>query len=126
MTYYPKRIDLTTMPEFRQILDENPELPVVFYGGAYANDCYCGQVNPRIGYVLSVATPYDVVLPDDGLFWDKEFFKDTVVDFIVGEIESKLSGNRYETVEAINRRAEKIVEEYDPFWVKVILVEVDA
>ena len=115
-----QRVDLFANEKFRKILNEHPDLPVVFLANEEANTgdyslVYCESVQVGIGEILNEETPYD----RDTTFTDRDDFMEAIGDAICDQEEYKAMSDK-EFDEAI----EKIAAQYDDKWVEVIEVVV--
>ena len=115
-----QRVDLFANEKFRIILNEHPDLPVVFLANEDANIgdyslMYCESVQVGIGEILNEVTPYD----KDTTFTDHDDFEETIADSICDEDEYKSMSDR-EFDEAVKN----IAAQYDDKWAKVIEVVV--
>ena len=115
-----QRVDLFANEKFRKILNEHPDLPIVFLATEEANTgdyslVYCESVQVGIGEILNEETPYD----RDTTFTDRDDFMEAIGDAICDQPEYKTRTDK-EFDEAI----EKIAAQYDDKWVKVIEVVV--
>lgn len=115
-----QRVDLFANEKFRKILNEHPDLPIVFLATEEANTgdyslVYCESVQVGIGEILNEETPYD----RDTTFTDRDDFMEAIGDAICDQPEYKTMTDK-EFDEAI----EKIAAQYDDKWVKVIEVVV--
>ena len=115
-----QRVDLFANEKFRKILNEHPDLPVVFLANEDANIgdyslMYCGYVQVGIGEILNEVTPYD----KDTTFTDHDDFEEAIADAICNEDGYKNMRNS-EFDEAVKN----IAAQYDDKWVKVIEVVV--
>lgn len=115
-----QRVDLFANEKFRKILNEHPDLPVVFLATEEANTgdyslAYCESVQVIIGEILNEETPYD----RGTTFTDRDDFEEAIADAICDEDEyENMSDSEFD--EAV----EKIAAQYDDKWVKVIEVVV--
>lgn len=115
-----QRVNLYANEKFRKILNEHPELPIVFLANEEANTgdyslVYCESVHVSIGEILNEETPYD----KDTTFTDRDEFEEAIADAICDEDEYKNMSDK-EFYEAV----EKIAAKYDKYWVDVIEVVV--
>lgn len=115
-----QRVDLFANEKFRKILNEHPDLPIVFLANEDANMgdyslMYCESVQVGIGEILNEETPYD----RDTTFTDRVDFFEAIGDAICDQEEYKAMTDK-EFDEAI----EKIAAQYDQYWVEVIEVVV--
>lgn len=115
-----QRVDLFANEKFRKILNEHPDLPIVFLANEDANIgdyslMYCGSVQVGIGEILNEVTPYD----KDTTFTDHDDFEETIADAICDEDEYKnMSESEFD--EAVKN----IAAQYEDKWVEVIEVVV--
>lgn len=103
--------------ELRNLILENPDLPIVVLVGDEANHGdysweYCMHVNCKIVFILDVRTPYD----RDTIFTDRDDFEEEVSDYLWNKETSQLSESEYDAMV----KAE--VSKYDPYWKKVIAI----
>ena len=115
-----QRVDLFANEKFRKILNDHPDLPIVFLANEEANTgdyslVYCESVQVNIGEILNEETPYD----RDTTFTDRDDFFEAIGDAICDQAEYKAMSDK-EFDEAI----EKIAAQYDQYWVEVIEVVV--
>lgn len=115
-----QRVDLFANEKFRKILNEHPDLPIVFLATEDANigDCYlmyCESVQVSIGEILNEETPYD----RDTTFTDRDDFMEAIGDAICDQDEYKAM-----SVKEFDEAVKNIAAQYDDKWVKVIEVVV--
>lgn len=103
--------------KLRQLMQENPELPVVILAGESAN-CgewswqYCYDVDCNITEILDIKTPWD----GDTLFTDRDDFEQAIEDSLYG---GELS------IDQIEAAAKREAAMYENCWRKVIAVYAD-
>lgn len=115
-----QRVDLFANEKFRKILNERPELPIVFLATEEANTgdyslVYCESVQVIIGEILNEETPYD----RGTTFTDRDDFFEAIWDAICDQEEYKAMTDK-EFYEAVKN----IAAQYDDKWVEVIEVVV--
>lgn len=115
-----QRVNLFANEKFRKILNEHPDLPIVFMANEYANAGdysleYCEIVQVGIGEILNEETPYD----KDATFTDRDDFEETIADAICDEEEYREMNDAQ-----FDATVQKIAAQYDKYWVDVIEVVV--
>ena len=108
---------LKNTEELRKLILENPELPLVVFAGQDANIgdysmVACSRISAYIGEVLDCETEYS-----DEVHTDREYFAEVVSDYYY----SSFDGTESEFDEYIDAK----VAEYDQYWKKCIILEVD-
>ena len=102
--------------ELKKLILENPDLPIVVLTGedAHNGDTYwmfCSSISFHIEEILDC----DYVGYDDCVFTDKDLLEEYIADQLYDEYCDK-SEEEYEA--AINRK----MEEFEPYWTKVIAI----
>lgn len=102
--------------ELKKLILENPDLPIVVLAGedAYNGDTYwmfCSSISFHIEEILDC----DYVGYDDCVFTDKDLLEEYIADQLYDEYCDK-SEEEYEA--AIKRK----MEEFEPYWTKVIAI----
>ena len=100
----------------RKLIIDNPDLPICFIATDTACDydyssCFCDDVSAEIGEVLNCQQ----IIKDDTCFTDRDDFEEAVYDMLCDSDESEAS---------IEAEVPLVVAEYDPYWVKCIIVKV--
>ena len=103
--------------ELRKLILENPELPLLVFAGEDANTgdysmVHCTRVSAYIGEVLDWDTVYS-----DEVITDREYFAELVTDYHASDFDG--------TDDEFDKYVEDKVAEYDPYWKKCIILEVD-
>jgi len=116
----PFRYNLHNTDELRQLILDNPDLPLVVLatedaniGGSYA--MFCSDVRASIGEILDC----DQQIDDEVTFVDREAFEDRILDNI-----EVLTGYDDRPEDWYEKEAKRIAKEYDPYWKKCILLTV--
>ena len=115
-----QRVDLFANEKFRKILNEHPDLPIVFLANEDANTgdyslVYCESVHVSIGEILNEETPYD----KDTTFTDRDEFEEAIADAICDEEECREMNDVQ-----FDATVKKIAAQYDKYWADVIEVVV--
>lgn len=103
--------------KLRKLIIENPDLPICFFATDTACDydyssCSCDDVSAEIGEILNCQQ----TIKDEIVFTDRDDFEEAVYD--------ALSDGDDESEAAIEAKVPLVVAEYDPYWVKCIIVTV--
>lgn len=106
--------------KIRKLIAENPDLPFVFLASDTANigdysTMFCSDVIAEIGEFLDCQQEIN----DEMCFTDRDDFEDVIYDNIIN------SDEYYDhSQEWCEKEAERIAEEYAPYWKKCIIVTV--
>ena len=106
--------------ELRQLIAENPDLPIVVLAGEEAR-CewawtYCTSVKARLSRILDVKTPYD---DEERVFDDEIDFEDAVTDYVAVFFEDMPKDYPGQTE---GEKIEAEIKKYKPFWRDVIAI----
>lgn len=107
--------------ELKQLIAENPDLPIVVFAGDNANTgdygfMSCSHVRAQEGEFLDCQQKIDACK----CYTDRDDFEDDVEDFLAGEEQY-----RHLPIDEFNYLVERTVNEYDDFWKPCILLHVD-
>lgn len=112
---------LHSTDELKQLIVENPDLPIVVFAGDSANNgdygfMSCSRVRAQEGEFLDC----EQQINDCKCYTDRDDFEDDVADLLAGE-------EQYRNLpdDEFNAIVEQTVNEYDDFWKPCILVSVD-
>lgn len=112
---------LHSADELKQLIVENPDLPIVVFAGDSANNgdygfMSCSRVRAQEGEFLDC----EQQINDCKCYTDRDDFEDDVADLLAGE-------EQYRNLpdDEFNAIVEQTVNEYDDFWKPCILVSVD-
>lgn len=111
---------LLTGKKIKTLIAENPDLPLVFLASDDANNgewsaMFCSSVSAEIGEFLNCKQEVN----DEMCFTDRDDFEDAIYGNIVN------SDAYYDhSAEWCEKEAERIAEEYAPYWEKCIIVTV--
>lgn len=112
---------LHSADELKQLIAENPDLPIVVFAGDDANTgdytyMSCNYVSATKGEFLDC----DQQIDECRCYTDRDDFEDDVADFLAGE-------EQYRDLpdDEFNALVERTVNEYDDFWKPCILLLVD-
>ena len=100
----------------RQLIIENPDLPIVVLADEDANIdyggwMYCSDVYFDIGYILDIRTPYD----GESLFIDEDDFEEAIHEYLYYE---EMGLTEEEHADKVKTELEK----YKPYWRKIIAI----
>lgn len=107
--------------ELKQLIAENPDLPiVVLVGGEAASDdwgyTYCADVRFSVEEILDCTLPFGNCY----VYNDRDDFKDALSNYLADYEEyEKLSDEEFEAL--FNKELSK----YEPYWKKVIAIKGD-
>lgn len=112
---------LHSADELKQLIVENPDLPILVFAGDNANSgdypyMSCSYVSAEKGEFLDCGQQID----ECKCYTDRDDFADDVANVLVGE-------ERYRDLsdDEFNALVEQTVNEYDEFWKPCILLHVD-
>ena len=112
---------LHSTDELKQLIVENPDLPIIVFAGDSANNgdygfMSCSRVRAQEGEFLDC----EQQINDCKCYTDRDDFEDDVADLLAGE-------EQYRNLpdDEFNAIVEQTVNEYDDFWKPCILVSVD-
>lgn len=114
---YPLNLSKSS-DELKQLIAENPDLPiVVLVGGEAASDdwgyTYCADVHFSIEEILDCTLPFG----DDYVYNDRDDFEDALSDYLADcEEYENLSDEEFQTL------LSKELSKYEPYWKKVIAI----
>ena len=117
---YPLNLSKSS-DELKQLISENPDLPiVVLVGGEAASDdwgyTYCADVHFSIDEILDCTLPFG----DDYVYNDRDDFEDALSDYLADcEEYENLSDEEFQTL------LDKELSKYEPYWKKVIAIKGD-
>nr|DAG25578.1 MAG TPA: hypothetical protein [Caudoviricetes sp.] len=117
---YPLNLSKSS-DELKQLIAENPDLPiVVLVGGEAASDdwgyTYCADVHFSIEEILDCTLPFG----DDYVYNDRDDFEDALSDYLADcEEYENLSDEEFQTL------LDKELSKYEPYWKKVIAITGD-
>lgn len=112
---------LHSADELKQLIAENPDLPILVFAGDYANNgdypyMSCSHVSAEKGEFLDCEQQID----DCKCYTERDDFADDVENVLAGEEQYRdLSDNEF------NALVEQTVNEYDEFWKPCIILQVD-
>lgn len=107
--------------ELKQLIAENPDLPIVFLVGRYAASddygyTYCTQIHFSIEEILDCTLPFG----DDYVYNDRDDFENALSDYLADcEEYENLSDEEFQTL------LDKELSKYEPYWKKVIAITGD-
>ena len=107
----------------KEIIRDNPRLPLVYLASDEANTgdysfMFCQTVCVEIGEILNCWQKFD----EEKIYTDREDFRERVEDAVISEYEDlKVDGPSNEWLNGI---VDQIIESYEPYWQKCILVYV--
>lgn len=107
--------------ELKQLIAENPDLPIVVLVGqdAVSDDfgyTYCSDIHFSIEEILDCTLPFG----DDYVYNDRDDFENALSDYLADcEEYEKLSDEEFEVL--LNKELSK----YEPYWKKVIAITGD-
>lgn len=107
--------------ELKQLIVENPDLPIVVFAGDSANNgdypyMSCSHVSAKKGEFLDCEQQID----DCKCYTERDNFADDVANILDGEEQYlDLSEDEFDTL------VEQTVNEYDEFWKPCIILQVD-
>jgi hypothetical protein len=112
---------LHSADELKQLIVENPDLPIVVFAGDDANIgdysyTSCSYIKAYKGEFLDCAQTVN----DCMCYTDRDEFEDDVADALAGEEQYRAL-----PVDEFNFLVERTVNEYDDFWKPCILLHVD-
>ena len=102
----------------RNLILENPDLPLVVFAGQDACDSWhyssqlCTGVNAYIGEILNCDVHFSNMC-----YTDRDKFKDDLEDYFYSDFEGK--------EEEFNKFIEKKLQEYEHDWIRCIILDVD-
>lgn len=105
--------------ELRQLIIDNPDLPLVVFAGEEANSggdymySSCSYVSAYIGEFLDCQQ----TINDEKCYCERDDFEEDLANTLDDYFE--------ESEEDFNRRVAKEVSEYDPYWKKCIILYVN-
>ena len=117
----PIKYNIHNTDALRELLIQNPDLPLVILAGEDANTgdfnyMFCTSVHAEIGEILNCHQEIN----DEICYTDREEFETDIYELIANADTSE--GHTDEWYEA---EAQKAAAEYDPYWQKCILLTVD-
>lgn len=102
--------------ELKNLILENPDLPIVVLAGEEANGGYCGWMYcSDISFAIDEILDCDFYDYDDTVFTDRDRLEEKIEEDLYDEYYA-MSDTEYE--EAVKREVEK----YEPYWKKVIAI----
>ena len=107
--------------ELKQLIAENPDLPIVVLVGRYAalddyGYTYCTDIHFFIDEILDCTLPFG----DDYVYNDRDDFEDALSDYLADcEEYENLSDEEFQTL------LTKELSKYEPYWKKVIAITGD-
>ena len=102
----------------RNLILENPDLPLVVFAGQDACDSWqytsqlCTRVNAYIGKILNCDVHFSNMC-----YTDRDEFRDDLEDYFYSDFEGR--------EEEFNKFIDKKLQEYEHDWVPCIILEVD-
>lgn len=112
---------LHSADELKQLIAENPDLPIVVFAGDDANTgdysyMSCSYIKAYKGEFLDCAQTVNGCM----CYTDRDDFEDDVADFLAGEEQYRdLPDDEFNSI------LERTVNEYDDFWKPCIILHVD-
>lgn len=105
--------------DIRKLILDNPDLPLVFVASDTAccddySSMFCTDVSAYIGEMLDCQQDINDLI----IYTDREDFEEAVFERL--ELDPDFDG----TDDEFDAELKRIIEEYEPYWRKVILVEV--
>ena len=120
--YMNKPLNLSkSSDELKQLIAENPDLPIVVLVGRYAVSddygyTYCSDIHFSIEEILDCTLPFG----DDYVYNDRDDFEDALSDYLADcEEYENLSDEEFQTLLI------KELNKYEPYWKKVIAIKGD-
>lgn len=109
----------TSTDELKRLIEKNPELPIVVVVDSeiVTDDSYYSWFAPHVSYsigeILNVEQPFD----EEHIFTDRDEFYENVFDTCEYSAEAVDMSDQ-----AFDEYVNKKVQEYDPYWEKVIII----
>jgi hypothetical protein len=107
--------------KLKQLIAENPDLPIVVLVGQYAalddyGYTYCTKIHFSVDEILDCTLPFS----DDYVYNDRDDFKDALLNYLAEcEEYENLSDEEFQTLLI------KELSKYEPYWKKVIAITGD-
>lgn len=122
MNEYEKRRtwNVHAADKLKQLIMENPDLPLVILAGEDANDgdysyVFCTSVSAEIGEILDC----NQEINDEICYTDRDRFEEDIMDSLyTDENDSKPD-------EWFEKETDRIAAEYEPYWTRCIILTVD-
>lgn len=110
--------------ELRKLIAENPELPIIVCAGESANTGewgweYCSKMYCEVTEVLDCDLPFG----EGHIYDDRDEFEEKLWEYMEDHIPK--SDLATMTDEEFDLLAKKELATYEPYWKKVILINVD-
>lgn len=100
-----------------KLIEEHPELPLLFQTTEEEGGYVCSSIHARIGEVLDC----EQQINDELLYTDRDEFMDDLTEMVYDTSPyDDRPDSYYEQV------AEKLAEEYEPYWRKCIIIKLDV
>ena len=105
--------------ELRQLIMDNPTLPIAVLAGPDANIDYggwmfCSRVSVHKGEILDCEQEVN----DERIYTDRDDFEEDLTDYLSYEYDSP---NEYDFDEVVKEK----LAEYEPYWKECILIYAD-
>ena len=105
--------------KLRQLIIENPELPLVVLANDQANDgdysyMFCSSIYAELGELLDCMQEIN----DEICFTDRDEFREAIEDMLYNNTDEEHDDDWFEA------EADRIEAEYEPYWKKCILLTV--
>jgi len=120
--YMNKSLNLSkSSDKLKQLIAENPDLPIVVLVGQYAalddyGYTYCTKIHFSVDEILDCTLPFS----DDYVYNDRDDFKDALLNYLAEcEEYENLSDEEFQTLLI------KELSKYEPYWKKVIAITGD-
>lgn len=109
--------------ELRQLIIDNPDLPLLVFAGEDANngDYYqmsCSRIDAYVGEYLDCCQTVE----EDVCFTDRDEFEEKLTDFLADK--TYCSDDEFNDDE-LNELVQKELAEYEPYWKPCIILTVD-
>ena len=105
--------------DIKKLIMDNPDLPLVFIGSdtAYCED-YSSMFFTEVSAVIGEMLDCQQEINDLIIYTDREDFEEAVYEYL--DLDPDFEG----TDDEFDAQLKRIIEEYEPYWRKVILVKV--
>lgn len=120
-----KRLDMYSKhtEELKQLIAKHPDYPIVVLvsGEIASDDSYYWWYAPSVRFGLAELLDCDQDINDERLYSDRDDFKEDVESWLeYSESYDKWSDKEFET------KVQEILDEYEPYWIKVIAIYADT
>ena len=100
-----------------KLIEQHPELPLLFQATEEACGCVCSSIHARIGEVLDCRQEID----DEIVYTNRDDFIEALTDMVY---ETEPYDDRPDSY--YDKMAERLAAEYEPYWRECIIITLDV